>query len=61
MSCYDGSDNGDVEVKQEPIESGKVEKLEEFSPELEDTCLGSKDVHLPVTAQLQTVTPPGML
>ena len=45
MSVCDGSDNEDLEVKQEPIDSDTV-KSEEFPPELksEDSKSDSKEV-----------------
>ncbi len=55
MSVYNGSDNEDLELKQEPMDSGKV-KCEEFTPGLKSEDAHSESQDLPVDAKLQEVT-----
>ncbi len=60
MSVCDGSDNEDLEVKQETMDSDNI-KSEELLPVLksEDAPSDSQDVR--VAAQLQKVTESGMV
>ncbi len=60
MSVCDGSDNEDLEMKQEPMDSDTV-KSEESPPDLESDDSHSDSQHVLAVAQLQTVTDSGKL
>ncbi len=60
MSVYDGSENEDLEVKQEPMDSDKV-KPEEFRPELESKPPHSASEDVLADAQIQRATESGKL